>query len=601
MAINKFVSTRNNKRPYLIPFAGELSDGSTLSLDFIAMEGTLDSRLTFTRASDATFVNSSGLVQYADANHVQNSTMLNNTGSKWSQTTSGGSVTINGDETVRFNGTGGRATWLQSVGSLSSGLPMTFSFRVTSFTNTNLRTTDLFNAGTGFTGQSYFYTDTAGTTHTLTAFESLPKSGTNGVGTYSVTAITNATTGNIIFGSDCNGVGSRNGDVTITAPQLQYGTVVPRLVYVPNSSIASAKWDSARFDYNPTTLAPRGLLIQGSATNLLQQSADYSNAYWNKVNTTIETTSVTCPDNISRTTVRVKDSGATNVSHSMRRNFATSNGTTYTLSFWVKKGSTNTFAIQIYADATFNTTLSVSNIDNNTQTISGGTGVNASATRVAYPNGWYRYAYTFTASSAAAPDINFHPRNLTGTYVAVGDHTDFFGIQLETGSVASSYIPTGASTVQRAADVCRMTGANFSSWFNNTTGTFFVSGEREITSDYGRLISANSGSTINYIDLGSDTAGRWNIQATSTTQANITAGTVTVNTRFRMAGAFAANSAQMAFNGTLGTLDTTVTVPTVSQLDIGVNQTPIYLNGRIQTIKFWPTRLPDATLQSLTQ
>ena len=39
----------------------EGGDGSTLSLDFTTMGGVLDPRLTFSRASTATFVNSQGV------------------------------------------------------------------------------------------------------------------------------------------------------------------------------------------------------------------------------------------------------------------------------------------------------------------------------------------------------------------------------------------------------------------------------------------------------------------------------------------------------------------------------------------------------------
>ena len=45
-----------------------LGDGSTLNLDFTTMGGVLDPRLTFSRASTATFVNSSGYVDHAGAN-----------------------------------------------------------------------------------------------------------------------------------------------------------------------------------------------------------------------------------------------------------------------------------------------------------------------------------------------------------------------------------------------------------------------------------------------------------------------------------------------------------------------------------------------------
>ena len=46
-------------------------DGSTLSLDFTT--GVLDPRLTFTRSTNATFINSQGYVEYAAANLLTNS------------------------------------------------------------------------------------------------------------------------------------------------------------------------------------------------------------------------------------------------------------------------------------------------------------------------------------------------------------------------------------------------------------------------------------------------------------------------------------------------------------------------------------------------
>ncbi|CAB4176086.1 Carbohydrate-binding, CenC-like, partial [uncultured Caudovirales phage] len=56
---------RKGGRPSLFPGSG---DGSTLNLDFTT--GVLDSRLTFSRASTATFVNSSGYVESAASNEM---------------------------------------------------------------------------------------------------------------------------------------------------------------------------------------------------------------------------------------------------------------------------------------------------------------------------------------------------------------------------------------------------------------------------------------------------------------------------------------------------------------------------------------------------
>jgi hypothetical protein len=175
----------------------------------------------------------------------------------------------------------------------------------------------------------------------------------------------------------------------------------------------------------------------------------------------------------------------------------------------------------------------------------------------------------------------------------------FSHVQVEAGS-ASSYIPTGASTVQRAADSCQLTGTNFSSWFNATQGTFFARGQRRLTSNTGMLLSANDATNSEAMGLGSSTTGRWLIRDGGSDVASISPGTVTANTTYRIAGAYAVNDAQAALNGTLGTADTSLTLPTVNQLDIGRDRVSVYLDGYVELIKYWPTRLPNATLQSLT-
>jgi hypothetical protein len=564
-----------------------LGDGSTLTLDFTT--GVLDPRLTFSRTSDATFINSSGLVQWADANHVQNSTMLNNTGTRWTQVTSGGTVTINGDGTVRFNGTGGRATWLQSISSLASGLPMTFSFRVTSFTNTNLRTTDLFNAGTGFTGQSYFYTDTTGTTHTLTAFESLPKSGTNGVGTYSVTATTNATSANIIFGSDCNGVGSRSGDVTITEPQLQYGTVVPRRVYVPNSSIIAAKWDSARFDHDPTTRAPRGLLIEGTATNIATNS-NLQAAWLGGSNTTVtaNTNEVTSPDG----TNNAAKIALTNTGYCSRFESITglANATTYTFSYWIRGTAGN--QQRVYS-------------------VTQGTDLVTQSNLTYTSTGWTRVQITFTSGAVNNNVYIYVASRPSGT---VNDVLYVYGCQLEAGNGASSLIPTGASTGQRLADSCVMTGTNFSSWFAGATeGVLYAELERPRSQsgnplhDFAAVGTRYSSGSAFVLYVG-NTNYYPTVLLWPTGGALFPGGIASVIPLVsKQAGKwFGGNDATNFANGVQGTTSAGSGTLTPAMLSIGANSatgteaTRDWLNACVRRVKFWPVALPDSQIIALT-
>ena len=375
--------------------------------------------------------------------------------------------------------------------------------------------------------------------------------------------------------------------------------------YINSSGyVTTAGTNVPRFDHDPTTLAPRGLLVEGQTPTLNAYSEDFSNAYWQKINTTISTTSVTCPDNIGRTTVRVVDN-ATNAPHSIRRGIATTAGTTYTLSFFVRKGSTDTFAAQCFWLSSYQFTLTVSSIDNNTQSITSASGVNATATRVAYSafgsSPWYRYSITFThplAVGAATPDFNFFPINNVSSYVGSGNHTDFFGIQLEAGSGASSYIPTGASTATRNADNCELLDLT-TMGFNASAGTIYTDvGTRLNTGSQRNYTFLPASGGNNQIFEGSGIA--FNVYASGSFVAQI--GTSTLSAQ-KIAAAYALNDYAVSVAGGAVVTDTSGALPTsLTKLTIGgsIINASAYANGCIRVFKYWPTRLTNAQLQSLT-
>ncbi len=92
------------QRNRLLPAEG--GDGSTLSLDFTG--GVLDPRLSFTRTTNATFINSRGYVEWANSNMYWNTAFEGLSGSNPSLTSSGwsyggftgGTAVFNGDGTV---------------------------------------------------------------------------------------------------------------------------------------------------------------------------------------------------------------------------------------------------------------------------------------------------------------------------------------------------------------------------------------------------------------------------------------------------------------------------------------------------------------------
>jgi hypothetical protein len=351
--------------------------------------------------------------------------------------------------------------------------------------------------------------------------------------------------------------------------------------YINSSGLlTTAGTNVPRFDYDPNTLAPRGLLIESSAINLCLngsmaftsvQPTSYTRAF--SQCTVASVSSTTFPGqlawSISATAIGQRDF--------LEQIIALAANTTYTVSAYVEAitGTVATFAYM---------TALPSGASSNTV-------INPSAGRI---------SFTVTVGATAGNGtLRIGIGTAAGTGVSADASVRFSHVQVEAGS-ASSYIPTGASTVQRAADSCQLTGTNFSSWFNATQGTFFARGQRRLTSNTGMLLSANDATNSEAMGLGSSTTGRWLIRDGGSDVASISPGTVTANTTYRIAGAYAVNDAQAALNGTLGTADTSLTLPTVNQLDIGRDRVSVYLDGYVELIKYWPTRLPNATLQSLT-
>lgn len=249
----------------------------------------------------------------------------------------------------------------------------------------------------------------------------------------------------------------------------------------------------ARFDHDPTTLEPLGLLLEGAATNLLPYSEDFSNAAWTKSGTNSSMTLTgTAPD--GNATSRLLEENTTSyVKHSLERSVTISAGI-HTLSIWLKEPSSNSrrYAHIQLADgqATAARYTIVADLQTGTITASGANNGTAGAPTgtghsiTAYSGGWYRV--TISMNHVASPS---YPAVVLGDSPSLfgGNNQPFYsattpykglivwGAQLEAGSGASSYIPTVASTVQRLADSAVMNDIaplNYSA----TNGSIYWSG-----------------------------------------------------------------------------------------------------------------------------
>ena len=243
--------------------------------------------------------------------------------------------------------------------------------------------------------------------------------------------------------------------------------------------VASVASGIPRLDYYTSggvTGCP-ALLVEPAGTNLAFHSETWANGNnWQLTNitrTTGSTDAFKAPDGTFTANAISPTSG--NVAHYFLGNILTqiayTSGTIYTQSAFFKQGTgvAGRYVQLVPAGSRF-TQLSYANFDLQLGTVTVVSGSSADANRTArienYGNGWYRCSITATCNASGSSfgvtpalittsgDTRFQSFSGTVTDVLYG-----WGAQLETGSVATSYIPTTAGTGSRSADVVSVSGA----------------------------------------------------------------------------------------------------------------------------------------------
>jgi hypothetical protein len=342
------------------------------------------------------------------------------------------------------------------------------------------------------------------------------------------------------------------------------------------------------------TLAPKGLLIEEQRTNLLTYSSDYTNAVWAKGGTSIVSASAVAPNGTLTAQTLVENTATTD-------HYIYAAGTipsaTYSLTVFAKPAGRSWLKLmvgqQTQGFAYFNLTTGV--IGSTTA------GYTSSITPVG--NGWYRCSVSGTALGSSIYTCVISLATANGVDSYTGDGTSgiyLWGAQLEAGAFATSYIPTVASQVTRAADSASIIGNNFARWYTQGVGTVFsqfdtpASGNRPV-------VSLDDNTANNMIRLRTEaTDPYFRVVTGGSAQADLDVGTVASNTTYKMAGGFGSNSFLSCINaGTVGS-DTSGTVPTVDRLRIGSDQAGAYLNGHIARTSYYSRVLTAAEDQGIT-
>jgi len=365
------------------------------------------------------------------------------------------------------------------------------------------------------------------------------------------------------------------------------GSLDPRITFTRASTatytdasgtIQTAAVNAPRWDYDPVTHALRGLLIEEARTNLLIWTGDLNNAVWAKFaniaaapvtlanqaiapNGTLTAASITYP--------AVSGGGA----YSAQYQGITGTAVPYTASIWLR-GSVG--GEQTYIEITDNATYYVS-------------------PRLTLTTQWQRFSVTSPALTVTAWYLIIGT-DLRGSQTSTPAQTIYaWGAQVEQGAFPTSYIPTTAAAVTRAADVATIP---FTPAASGTYQAEFV--PNGVAASLPVIISGNAGSPV--MSLGADSRLVASIKGGASVFSAI-APAMTFGAVNKTAFGYLTGGSKAAVNGaTLGAnaVALTVTGTSIEFGSDGVTPGNNALNGTLRRVTYWPRVLSDAEMQQVT-
>jgi hypothetical protein len=392
----------------------------------------------------------------------------------------------------------------------------------------------------------------------------------------------------------------------------------PRITYTRSTTatyvgsdgyIKTAAINEPRFEYDPVSLAPRGLLLEGPRTNLILYSDQIGNgSAWGVFDSTITANNAIAPDGTLNADKLVASS--TVIPYISTFGISITSGSTYTYSIFVKPVEVTLISMLLYGtdfgidyanpSASFN--LSTGAIT--AQTTSGATITN-------FGNGWWRISITQTATATNASAYNQMVRFANAPTAGQGLYV--WGAQVEEAFFPSSYIQTTSAQVTRAADAMAFTDTNFTQWYNQAGGAFVISSDtfkadNTANTTYSRIFNLSDGSSTSRYTLFYNTTGGVSMTATGAgfNQSDSNSGVASKTTQ-KVGVNIQANNSFLTHNGVqAGSTETAAVVlnymNNLTFFKYGTSSDEVnYGWGHIQYLLYYQEPLTVAQLRTLTK
>ena len=327
--------------------------------------------------------------------------------------------------------------------------------------------------------------------------------------------------------------------------------------------------DTPRLDYTNSTCP--SLLLEDERTNNIRYSEDTTAADWTDPSNEWSSVSNTETSPSGELTADTIDLTASDNASLIRVTNMSLAAGVYTVSFWIKdlEGGLTSGTIDLGGEGIGDTTPSISTVSNQ----------------------WVRVERIITITSTKTfVDIQL---NFTGA----SNKVSIWGLQVELGSIKSSYIPTNSSTVTRFKDICKEGGD--STLFDITEGSFFID-VLPYNSGLVSTISLSNNSTSQRILIQFQSNGTQVRLFSSGSVSNYQ--TITFNQRNKILVTFKLNEYKFYINGALLSTDTSATVPTsLDRLNFS-NSTANsdFFQGEVHDTRVYDTVLTEAEAIKLT-
>lgn len=394
-------------------------------------------------------------------------------------------------------------------------------------------------------------------------------------------------------------------------PNVTFGRASGASVWNGIGLLTQVGTDVARFDHEPVSRTPRGLLLEGSRTNQALHSADWTQAFWQKTDVTVTTSSGTTPDGTnSLNTVTEGVAGTALVRSS---SVTITSGATVTVSCFVKRGNTDWLrVVGASASPPVNGGQAWLNLSTGAlgtvNALGTGTGVSTAVTPCG--NGFYRVAVTYTVPSVTTALLYLQSASTDASTTRVNNATyGVWGGQIGQAPFASSYIPTTSATATRAAGLPIINDLS-TIGFNPLAGTLVLRMRHDyipLASRFEHFMSvyssvSDSNNSLRFYKRHTTGVIRAEVWSGGVQQAALEYGLI--NGMITMSFSYEPNNVWLSVNGQAAIADTSVTLPT------GLDR--LHLGGRggvsgdtksadqmcLERLTYWPNATNPATLQS---